>query len=479
MDERKFWVWMSMCLGQGSMLAGKILDCFGTPKDAVDSGYDEIARCIGTDKQEAVKMFTRYTLGDAENIVTWCDIHHVRILTVHDEDYPIAIRHQLNLPLVLYCYGHIPPWSTDFSCAVVGTRKMTDYGKRSAYDLGYDLATGGAMVVSGLAIGVDGMAMAGALSAGGITVAVLGCGIDICYPKVHRTLLKEVVRRGIAITEYPPATPPSGPHFPVRNRIISGISQATVVVEGDDNSGALITANHAIWQGKAVFAVPGNIDSESSNGPNTLIKQGVPAVTEAADVLIEFKDVFPSCINPSRLRRRYLSKKDDEYLDAAALYHVVSSLDDYNGYYGHGAYGGRDIGRIKRERRTKGRTAPKNESPQAATDVSPERSADRPGAERKSAERAEPLAVQPEANSGVPIDTEFMNGLDEKYIAIYNSMKPDVPTLPDEICTNGYDISDVLAAMTMLEISGAVEGSPGGYFTRKGNEEYTVPSKDE
>ena len=468
MDERKYWVWMSMCLGQGNMNAGKILDRFGTPKIAIEAGYDEIADCVGLSKDTVVKMMTQYTLEDADNIVSWCDLHHVRLMTVHDEDYPQSIRHQINLPLVLYMYGRMPKWNTDFSCAVVGTRKMTDYGKRTAYDFGYDLATGGAIVVSGLAIGVDGMAMAGALSAGGITVAVLGCGIDICYPKVHRTLLKEVVKAGAVITEYPPATPPAASNFPVRNRIISGITQATVVVEGDDNSGALITAKHAVYQGKSVFAIPGNIDSEGSAGPNSLIKQGIPAVTEASDVLIEFKDLFTS-INPSKLRRKYLSKKADEYLDAAALYRVVSSLDNYNSYYGQGAYGGRDIERIKRER------AERDGVPAEYIDP-PKRKSPKPKQDTRSAEE---IISAAEAKAELNVDTEFMNGLDGKYIEIYNSMKPDVPMLPDELTSKGYDISDVLAAMTMLEISGVVEGSPGGYYTRRGNEEYSVPAKDE
>lgn len=468
MDDLKYWVWMSMCLGQGSMKAGKILDYFGTPKAAIESGYDELAKCIGEDKKQTIKMFTQYTLEDAEGIVNWCDLHRIRILTVHDDDYPRSIRHQVNLPLVLYMYGRLPRWNDRFSCAVVGTRKMSDYGKRTAYDFGYELSAGGAIVVSGLAIGVDGMAMAGALSAGGVTVAVLGCGIDICYPKVHRTLLKEVVKCGAVITEYPPATPPAGKHFPIRNRIISGISQATVVVEGDDNSGALITANHAIYQGKAVFAIPGNVDSEGSSGPNTLIKQGIPAVTEAADVLIEFKDLFPNSVNPSKLRRKYLSKNENEYLDAAALYHVVSSLDNYNSYYGQGYYGGRDVERIKRERELK-------------DDVPPEPVGMFKGkfARSKKKERtAEEIIAEASAKREVTIDTEFMNGLDGVYINIYNDMKPDVPMLPDEITYLGYDISDVLAAMTMLEISGAVEGSPGGYYTRRGNEEISVPSKE-
>ena len=469
MDERKFWVWMSMCIGQGSMNAQKILDYFGTPKNAIESGYDEIAKCIDEDKDSVIKLLTQYTLEDADNIVSWCDLHNVRILTVLDDDYPKAIRHQINLPLVLYMYGKLPKWNTDFMCSVVGTRKMTDYGKRTAYDFGYELAAGGAIVVSGLAIGVDGMAMAGALSVGGVTVAVLGCGIDICYPKVHRTLLKEVVKTGVVITEYPPATPPAGQNFPVRNRIISGISQATVVVEGDDNSGALITAKHAVYQGKAVFAIPGNVDSEGSIGPNSLIKQGIPAVTEAADVLIEFKDLFPDCINPSKLRRKYLSKKEDEYLDAAALYHVVSSLDNYNSYYGQGAYGGRDIERIKRERAENKRARKDNNS-------LPKKNLQKPLKDNRTAEE---IIAASKVHSEVTIDTEFMNGLDGKYISIYNSMKPDVPMLPDELTYMGFDISDVLAAMTMLEISGSVEGSPGGYYTRRGNEEFAIPSKDE
>ena len=468
MDDRKYWVWMSMCLGQGSSYAGVILDYFGTPKAAIESGYDEIAKCIGEDKKKVVKLLTQFTFEDADGIVSWCDLHKVRILTPHDDDYPASIRHQVNLPLVLFMYGRLPRWNDHFSCAVVGTRKMTDYGKRTAYDFGYELSAGGAIVVSGLAIGVDGMAMAGALSAGGITVAVLGCGIDICYPKVHRTLLKEVVKIGAVITEYPPATPPAGAHFPVRNRIISGITQATVVVEGDDNSGALITANHAIYQGKAVFAVPGNVDSEGSIGPNTLIKHGVPAVTEAADVLIEFKDLFPDSVNPSKLRRKYLSKNENEYLDAAAYYHVVSSLDDYNSYYGQGYYGGRDLERIKRERAEKDDTPPE---PVGRFKGEFSRS-------KKKERTAEEIIAEASQKEEVSIDIEFMNGLDGKYIEIYNSMKPDVPMLPDEITYLGYDISDVLAAMTMLEISGAVEGSPGGYYTRKGNEEFPVPSND-
>lgn len=423
MDDRKYWVWMSMCLGQGSMRAGKILDCFGTPEKAADAGYEELAKCIGENVKKTRELFSKHTIEQAADIVSWCDLHNVRILTVHDDDYPGSIRRQTDLPLVLYTYGKMPELNDRFSCAVVGTRKMTDYGKRTSFDLGYELSEGGAIVVSGLAYGVDSMAMAGALRAGGQTVGVLGCGIDICYPKVHRDLMKHVVKSGAVITEYPPATPPLGAHFPKRNRIISGISQATVVVEGDDNSGALITANHAVYQGKSVFAVPGNVDSDGSLGPNYLIKHGIPAITEASDVLLEFKDIFPD-VNPNLLRRKYISDDPNEYLEAAAYYHVVSLLDEPV------------VRRTKRksDKETKSEVAP---------------------------------PVEKEAHP----DAAFLSTRDKKYIDIYNSMKPDVPMLPDEITSHGYDISEVMAAMTVLELAGAVDGSPGGYFTRKGNED--------
>ena len=129
-----------MCFGQGSMCAGKLIDYFGSARRAYDSGAEEIAKCISKDKAHTLKIITKYSLEQAEDIVNWCDLHNVRVITFYDEAYPKAIKHQSNLPLVLYAVGKIPRWSTDFSCAVVGTRKMTDYGKRVAYDFGYELA---------------------------------------------------------------------------------------------------------------------------------------------------------------------------------------------------------------------------------------------------------------------------------------------------------------------------------------------------
>lgn len=364
-DERKFWVWLSVCLGQGSDDASKVINHFGTAKNLYEATPEEIGRCLKKNRQSVLNILKKYSVKEADQLVKWCDVHNVRILTYYDPDYPNLLKGLVNLPLVLYCVGNIPKWNEQFCCAVVGTRKMTDYGKMAAYDFGYDLSTGGAIVVSGLAIGVDGMAMAGAIKSGGATVAVLGCGIDVCYPKAHRELMHQVMVKGAVITEYPPSTPPCGENFPVRNRIISGMSQATLVVEGEETSGALITANHAVFQKRKLYAVPGKVTDESSDGPNVLIKRGVPAVTEASDILLDFRDMFPDTVNPNRIRRRYLSKKKDEYLDVAREYHVVSSLDNDNGYYGHGLYGGRKPPEDKTDRETKTDPKPEDQNTKA------------------------------------------------------------------------------------------------------------------
>lgn len=452
MDERKYWVWISQCLGQGSSKSRLLLHRYSTAKRIYEADRGEISEATGYDKARLAKMFSKITLAQAEQTVNWCDYHGVRILVPTDADYPRSLLALVNLPLVLYSVGNIPDWNSRFMCAVVGTRSMTDYGKRTAFDFGYELSAGGAVVVSGMAIGIDGMAMAGAIEAGGQTVAVLGCGIDICYPKAHKQLMREVLKKGAVITEYPPSTPPAGANFPVRNRIISGLSHAAVVVEGDDSSGALITANHALYQGKQVFAVPGKVDEENSSGTNYLIKKGVPAVTEASDVLLEFKRQFGRDINANRLRRRYQGHPADEYLEVAKKFGVISSAEknELDGsYYGRGLYGGRDDGHLDEpKKKPKKETVKKEKSPP-------------------------PKKEEPKE------EKNLLEGVEEEYLKVYYAMKPDVPTLPDELVNSGFDISEVLVSMTMLEISGAVEASPGGYFIRRGSESIESPAKDE
>jgi DNA processing protein len=208
----------------------------------------------------------------------------VRVLTLLDKDYPKLLKEIDQSPPVLYIRGELFP-ADEFAVALVGTRKVSAYGQQITRDVSLYLAGNGLTIVSGLARGVDGLAHQHALQAGGRTIAVLGSGVDVIYPPEHRKLADAIVESGAIISDYPLGTQPEGINFPPRNRIISGLSLATIVIEAGERSGALITADFALEQGRDVFAVPGNVLSPASMGTNRLIQNGAYALVSPKDVL--------------------------------------------------------------------------------------------------------------------------------------------------------------------------------------------------
>ena len=243
-------------------------------------------------------------LQRAEEILTFCDKYGVGILTYEDVRYPEMLKKTATPPVVLYYRGKLPDFNRGFFVGAVGTRSLSDYGRKNTFKISYDLACAGATIVSGMALGIDGVALAGALAAEKPTVAILGSGIDVCYPPQHLTLAREIVKNGCIMTEYPPSTPPSKFNFPKRNRIISGLCAATVVFEGRENSGALITARYAKEQGRALYALPGSVGSPNSEISNLLLKEGARACTRAEDVLTSFEKDYPGIINQFMLKER-------------------------------------------------------------------------------------------------------------------------------------------------------------------------------
>ncbi len=223
-------------------------------------------------------------LKKAEAEIEKSEKENVKIVTLLQKDYPQLLKQIPSPPIILYVKGEIPQ-----DCiAVVGSRKTTPYGRRTAYRIGKFLAENGIATVSGLAYGIDTQAHKGTVDGGGKTVAVLGCGIDVDYPSGNRSLKGRILETGGAlVTEFPFGTKPSRENFPRRNRIISGMSIATIVVEAREKSGSLITAAYANEQGRTVFAVPGNIDSEGSRGTNKLIREGAVPLTEMEDIFRE------------------------------------------------------------------------------------------------------------------------------------------------------------------------------------------------
>jgi DNA processing protein len=244
---------------------------------------------IGSETSHAIR--SRTYKAAAEEIFDWACGHDCRFLVRGTTGYPHLLEEIYDAPLVLYTRGLLEQPDAP-RIAVVGSRRPTVYGLQAAHDIAQDLGSRGICIVSGLARGIDAAAHRGCMKGGGNTIAVLGCGIDVDYPPEHRQLKEQILHSGLVISEYPPATQPVPHNFPVRNRIISGLSLGVVVVEASEKSGSLITARLAMEQNREVFAIPGNITSRASYGPNFLIKQGAKLVQSYKDVIDEMPGTF-------------------------------------------------------------------------------------------------------------------------------------------------------------------------------------------
>lgn len=295
----KYWVWLSELKGLRNQTRLALLRRFGDPESIFYADADELLLTDGVERSQ-LKLLENHDLTPADRILADCQRLDIRLLTLSDAAYPGRLKNIYDPPALLYCKGRLPLLDDLLCVAVVGTRDCTPYGVACAEKLGFGLASGGAAVVSGLAKGIDAAAIRGALRAGGVTVGVVGNGLDVYYPYESRYLYEDVASAGILLSEYPPGTEPASGHFPVRNRIISGLSLAALVVEAPEKSGALITAATALEQGRDVFAVPGPIDAPASVGCNCLIRDGAGLVSDASDILREYEGRFVLNLKESR-----------------------------------------------------------------------------------------------------------------------------------------------------------------------------------
>ena len=295
----KYWVWLSELKGLRNQTRLALLRRFGDPESIFYADADELLLTDDVERSQ-LKLLENHDLAPADRILADCQRLDIQLLTLSDAAYPGRLKNIYDPPALLYCKGRLPLLDDLLCVAVVGTRDCTPYGVACAEKLGFGLASGGAAVVSGLAKGIDAAAIRGALRAGGVTVGVVGNGLDVYYPHESRYLYEDVASAGILLSEYPPGTEPASGHFPVRNRIISGLSLAALVVEAPEKSGALITAATALEQGRDVFAVPGPIDAPASVGCNCLIRDGAGLVSDASDILREYEGRFVLNLKESR-----------------------------------------------------------------------------------------------------------------------------------------------------------------------------------
>ncbi len=428
MDTMVYWIWLSLCCTPDSPTFAKLIAHFPDAKAVYDGDEKEISRIIGYNCSDRTALLDK-DIKRAENIYAFCKRHNVGILAYPSESYPNALREIPTPPVLLYYRGVLPDFNKDFFVAAVGTRSLSSYGRKNAFKVSYDLATAGATVVSGMATGIDGVALAGALAAGRPTVAIIGSGIDVCYPAQHQRLAREIVKSGCVMTEYAPGTRPTRYNFPKRNRIISGLCAATLVFEGRERSGALITARYAKAQGRAIYAMPGNIGSPQSELSSLLIKDGAGLFTSADDIVRAFADKYPGALNPFALK----SELPVDMMATLTELSVVCLCPD---------------------------------DPVLAQ---PRRQSSEPRGEKKEyrADSGAPTGVAPiEENNGATV-SEPPVGFDAAALKLYKRipLHGDIPV--EELVDEGIGLRDVMRCLLKLEMGKFVVMLPGDRVARK------------
>lgn len=301
-EELRDWVALSFAAGVGSRTAAMLVDRFGSPAACLEASALAL-EAAGLRRESIESLRGGQLRSRAERELEALSKLGAKVLTMADPDYPALLRETYDPPIVLYCLGDLRRALGQPAIAMVGSRRCSTYGKNAAEMLARELASRGVTIVSGLARGIDAAAHRGALEGRGLTVAVMGTGLDDIYPREHRKLAERIVESGALVTEFPLGTPPLSQNFPFRNRLISGIALGVMVVEAAERSGSLITARMAYEQGREVFAVPGNITSAKSFGPNYLIKDGAKLVQTWRDVVEEF---------PLEIKSKILASERDQ-----------------------------------------------------------------------------------------------------------------------------------------------------------------------
>ena len=303
------WIWLATRPELNDRQKLAVLNAFRDPEEIFYADRDSYAK-VGEMTQAGAEALADKSLAQAQEILDTCIDKGIQICTFRDAAYPSKLKNIPDPPVVLYYKGNLSGLESSPVIGVVGTRKASAYGLNNAKKMGYQIAKCGGILVSGLAEGIDGNAMTGALTAGGKVVGVLGCGADVVYPAMHRSLYRDTEQNGCLITEFPPKTPPYKWNFPKRNRIISGLSNGVLVVEAPAISGSLITARRAADQGRDVFVVPGNIDVPTLQGSNALLRDGAIAVSSGWDVVSEYTHLYPDKIKKATGASVFLGEQE-------------------------------------------------------------------------------------------------------------------------------------------------------------------------
>ena len=411
MNDIRYWIWLGSAITPGSSQFPALISKFGDAEAVYSASADEYEG-LGL-SEHTLEALSDKSTDEANEIYAYCLRNDVGIIPYDSPIYPKRLKMIDNPPVLLYFKGTFPDIDDNVCIAAVGTRTCTEYGRREAYTISYDLACGGAIIVSGLARGIDSICHSGCIDAYGKTVAVLGCGIDVVYPSENAGLYAEIMKNGAVVTEFKPGTRPFAGNFPLRNRIISGLSLGTLVIEAGESSGSLITARYAGKQGRDIFALPGKIGESGSKGTNKLIKDGCKMVTDAKDILEEYEFLFPHRVIMENIKsssaRPDIKKQKTSFLKVAEKKHPLT--DD-----------------IDKKASKTGDEIPQNAS---GTGHAPD-----------------------------------LSMLDENSKKVYSLLPDDRAAAPDELVSDKLGIVEIMTAVTMLEINGLIAPAPGGKYKK-------------
>ena len=454
MNETILWLWLGVKCASLTSLYSRVR-ASGLSVEEIYALTEAEIVANGAFTKNMASSLSDKDLSAAYKALCESEEKNVSIIRYTDELYPQKLRDIQDPPALLYCLGELRPLDNVFTLACVGTREATSYGRRTAYTVCHDVAKCGGVVVSGMAKGIDAACHSAAIDCGGYTVAVLGNGVDVVYPKENERLYRDIVRFGAVVSEYPPTVRATRFTFPKRNRIISGLCDATAVFEAASRSGALITAEDAVKQGRKLFSVPHYVGESSGEGNNELLRRGAIPLINSGDVLERFGNVYVSTLKPEN---RWI--KPENTAPRTPVSETLFKTTDPDS--------AAEI--VYKDRRE----AP-DETPEIAVPA-PEKKPERPAgtpSERKSADFAReietPERLTEEVDTFFPktksvrITVSLPDGLSPSEQKVAVSLAKGNKT-PDMLLETGLGISEILYALTLLEVKGYVAPLPGGAY---------------
>ena len=426
-----YYIWLNRAIGGSYKVYRELIESFGSVYEIYRADSESYSRMSYRVRRRA-QYLSEKSLSYAIGIMDFCKNSHITVLTYEDERYPSLLRDIEDPPLILYVRGSMPDFESRLHIAVVGTRTMTEYGKCMSYNMGYSLAKNGAIVVSGMALGCDSVAMCAALDAGCSVIGVLGCGVDIAYPPQHARFMDEILKcGGTIISEYAPGTNPESDFFVKRNRLISGLCRATLVIEADTISGALHTARDSVSQGRALFAVPGKVGEKYSEGTLSLIADGARVALDPKDILREYTFLYRGTLDLMTY-----NSIDSQEIDVRLCTRSVKSKKSKS-----------------ESNADKNAKSPRTKKTEKASRI---------GIRDVISDLVKKNSVNTDKND---VDCKKLALLPKETREVYDKIPKNEIFFADDVEKYGISAREFMSAVTMLEIHGLARSYPGSRYT--------------